>query len=284
MTSSAFLGIIDRRRTDRRSRRSRPRRRRTATLKHRTLRLLVEQLGFRTVAWEEDWTTGVETTVHPDGDPDLTPSSREMSPQWPTSEVADVLPGCATTTPGDRQVSFFGVEYYFTGGSPTTRRGVLAAVAPDLLRELRQHLDPIRPFRRPVRARPDVHGPGRRQAAIHRNAHATSIWSRAWRRPTRAQIALHQRQIVSFHEHYDLTADDARVPGGAGRPERGLVAGLTGDRVAYWAASPHTVNARSCASSRRKTRSCASRAPAHSCGLVRPGDTCRSGTRSTMAR
>ena len=30
------------------------------TLKHRTLRLLVERLGVRTVGWEEDWTTGVE--------------------------------------------------------------------------------------------------------------------------------------------------------------------------------------------------------------------------------
>ena len=29
------------------------------TLKHRTLRLLVERMGFRTVAWEEDWTTGL---------------------------------------------------------------------------------------------------------------------------------------------------------------------------------------------------------------------------------
>jgi len=30
------------------------------TLKHRTLRLLVEDMGFRSVAWEEDWTTGLQ--------------------------------------------------------------------------------------------------------------------------------------------------------------------------------------------------------------------------------
>ena len=30
------------------------------TLKHRTLRFLVERMGFRSVAWEEDWTTGLE--------------------------------------------------------------------------------------------------------------------------------------------------------------------------------------------------------------------------------
>ena len=28
-------------------------------LKHRVLRLLVERMGFRTVAWEADWTTGL---------------------------------------------------------------------------------------------------------------------------------------------------------------------------------------------------------------------------------
>ena len=30
------------------------------TLKHRTLRLLVERMGFRSVAWEEDWSTGLQ--------------------------------------------------------------------------------------------------------------------------------------------------------------------------------------------------------------------------------
>jgi erythromycin esterase-like protein len=30
------------------------------TLKHRTLRLLVERMGFRSIAWEEDWTTGLQ--------------------------------------------------------------------------------------------------------------------------------------------------------------------------------------------------------------------------------
>ena len=48
------------------------------TLKHRTLRLLVEQLGFRTVAWEEDWTTGVEIDAYIHGGPRTSASS---SPQ-----------------------------------------------------------------------------------------------------------------------------------------------------------------------------------------------------------
>ena len=31
----------------------------TTALKHRVLRLLVEELGFRTIAWEEDWSLGL---------------------------------------------------------------------------------------------------------------------------------------------------------------------------------------------------------------------------------
>ena len=34
--------------------------RRNVTLKHLNLRFLVEELGFGTIAWEEDWTTGLE--------------------------------------------------------------------------------------------------------------------------------------------------------------------------------------------------------------------------------
>jgi erythromycin esterase-like protein len=30
------------------------------TLEHRTLRLLVEQMGFRSMAWEKQWTVGLQ--------------------------------------------------------------------------------------------------------------------------------------------------------------------------------------------------------------------------------
>ena len=38
-------------------------------LKHRVLRLLVERLGFRTIAWEEDWTTGRQVDAYIRGGP-----------------------------------------------------------------------------------------------------------------------------------------------------------------------------------------------------------------------
>ena len=39
------------------------------TLKHRFARLLVEQMGYRTIAWEEDWTTGLEIDAYIRGGP-----------------------------------------------------------------------------------------------------------------------------------------------------------------------------------------------------------------------
>ena len=39
------------------------------TLKHRLLRFLVEELGFRSVAWEEDWTSGIAVNEYIAGGP-----------------------------------------------------------------------------------------------------------------------------------------------------------------------------------------------------------------------
>ena len=53
------------------------------TLKHRMLRFLVERLGFRTVAWEEDWSTGLEVDAYIHGGPqDLGRLVSSMSPQY----------------------------------------------------------------------------------------------------------------------------------------------------------------------------------------------------------
>jgi erythromycin esterase-like protein len=62
------------------------------TLKHRALRLLVERLGFRSVAWEEDWTTGLRINEYiQTGKGDLDTLMGQMSPQWQSRQVADVL-------------------------------------------------------------------------------------------------------------------------------------------------------------------------------------------------
>ena len=53
------------------------------TSKHRMLRFLVERLGFRTVTWEEDWSTGLEVDAYIHGGPqDLGRLVSSMSPQY----------------------------------------------------------------------------------------------------------------------------------------------------------------------------------------------------------
>ena len=222
------------------------------TLKHRTLRLLVERLGVRTVAWEEDWTTGVEIDAYIHGAPqDLAQLTARMSPQYQTQEVAGVLAWLRRFNAGRRdQVSFFGVEYYFTRrlAYDTVERYV-AATAPHRLGELRRHLTPLRP---PPGDDPFEHIDDYSRVEDKRpyldDAHAVHdlVARLPHHRGERAHaIALHAAtQIVSWHEHYAMT-EAANTVYREARAADSLRwwQQLTGARTAYWAASAHTANA-----------------------------------------
>ena len=221
-------------------------------LKHRTLRLLVERLGVRTVAWEEDWTTGVEIDRYIHGGPqDLDRLTARMSPQYQTAEVASVLAWLRRFNAGRRDtVSFFGVEYYFTRrlAYDTVERYV-AATAPRRLGELRRHLAPLRP---PPDDDPfehiDAYGQVKDKRPYLHNAHAVrDLVARLphGRRDRAHAIVLHAAtQIVSWHEHYAMS-EAANTVYREARAARSLHwwQRLTGDRTAYWAASAHTADA-----------------------------------------
>ncbi len=228
------------------------------TLKHRMLRFLVERLGFRTVAWEEDWSTGLDVDAYIHGGPqDLTQLVATMSPQYRTGEVADVLAWLRAYNAGRRgrdQVSFVGVEYYFT--RPVAYDVVeryVAAVAPQRLAELRRHLDPLRP----TSDDPFAHIERYSQVADKQpyREHARAVRDLVARlgdrrdehhhRIAQHAIALHAAtNIVSFYEHYAMTEADnvvyreARAADSLQWWQR-----LSGDRVVYWAASAHTADA-----------------------------------------
>ena len=60
---------------------------------------MIEELGFRSIAWEEGWATGLEIDNYiRTGEGDLDAIVREMSPQWQSREVANVLRWFTTTT------------------------------------------------------------------------------------------------------------------------------------------------------------------------------------------
>jgi erythromycin esterase len=222
-------------------------------LKHRTLRLLVEQMGFRSIAWEDDWTMGLQLDAYiGSGEGNLDALVGQMSPQWPSRQVADVLRWLRDFNAGRAdagKVRFTGVEYYLT--RPLVYDAVeayVAGTAPERLPELRGHLLAIRP----ATSMPFEHiqwfmGVADKAPYVD---HARQVYALVESLPHRPgdrahALALHHaRQIVSFYEHFTLSEADALVYRDARAAENlRWWRDYTGHKIAYWAASPHTVNA-----------------------------------------
>lgn len=220
-------------------------------LKHRALRVLVEQLGFRSVAWEEDWTTGRRINDYiTTGTGDLDALVSRMSPQWQWRNVADTLRWLRDFNSGrPDKVQFVGVEYYLTG--PDAYDAVessVAAAAPERLTELREHLQAIRPTTENVFEHIRTYAAAAdKEPHLH---HARAVYDLVLGLPHAPgdndhALAVHTaRQIVSFHEHFALPMPDSHAYRDAHSAENLMWwHELTGDKIAYWAASPHTANA-----------------------------------------
>ena len=223
-------------------------------MKLRTLRFLVERMGFRSIAWEEDWTTGLRINEYirdSRGSPDTL--VRQMSPQWQSRQVADVLRWLHDYNASHAgTVRFTGVEYYLTRRlAYDAIERYVARTAPEKLPDLRSHLRAIRP------ATSDVFKhiawylgvPDKRPYIRHARQVYALLGGLSHRPRDRAYaLALHTaRQIVSFYEHYRLPqppASDSLVyrDAHAARNLRWWQE-FTGDKIVYWAASAHTANA-----------------------------------------
>jgi erythromycin esterase-like protein len=225
------------------------------TLKHRTLRFLVERMGFRSIAWEDDWTVGLQVDEYiRTGSGDLDALMAQLTPQWQSREVADLLQWLHDYNTGRAdKVRFVGVEFYLT--PPRAYEAVTAYVAattPHRLPELRRHLRVIQP---PVPDRyanmyeyiqwfetvPDQSRYVRHAQQVHQ------LVASLPHRPgnTAHTLALRTaRQIVSFYEHYRLPDEDSFAYRDAHAAQNlKWWRDRTGDKVVYWAASPHVANA-----------------------------------------
>jgi erythromycin esterase len=221
------------------------------TLKHRVLRLLVEQLGFRSVAWEEDWTLGLEINDYlRTGSGTVEELVSRMSPQWQSREVTDVLRWLRAFN-SDRadQVQFVGVEYYATPAQAyDTLDTYVGRVAPERMPALRDHLAAIRPTGTNIYEHIQRYAgvPDKRSYVDHaQQVHDIVDGLPHGPADREHQLAVHTAaQIVSFHRHYQLSDAD-----GLGYRDEHAAENvrwwteLTGDRTVYWAASPHTANA-----------------------------------------
>jgi len=168
-----------------------------------------------------------------------------MSPQWQSREVADVLRWLRDHNSGRSDpVRFVGVEYYLTG--PTAYDAVedhVAATAPARLPELRPDLDLLRPTSPEIFAHIAwYHGLADKTPYIEA-AHRILALGRglppAGDGGARELTVQQAQQIAWFYEHFSLSAADALVFRDA-RAAQNLRwwRDVSGDKVAYWAASP----------------------------------------------
>lgn len=225
-------------------------------LKERTVRFLVERMGFRSIAWEDDWTIGLQIDEYiRTGRGDLDALMAQMSPQWQFCEVANVLRWLHDYNLGrndNDKVRFVGVEYYFTRAMAYDGvEAYMAKAAPDRLPELRRHLKEIRPrtddIMTWVMTYLDIDD---KQPFID---HAHQVYALVEGPPHRPDdrdyaLALHNaRQIVSFYEHYALPqppASESLVYRDARAAENlKWWRELSSDKIVYWAAAAHTANA-----------------------------------------
>ncbi|MEV0620575.1 erythromycin esterase family protein [Nonomuraea sp. NPDC050404] len=217
-----------------------------SVLKFRTLRRLVTEMGFRSIAWEEDWTTGVRINEYLlTGKGDLDALMREMTRTWHMREVRDVLAWLrAYNADHEDKVQFVGVEYYATRSlAYDAVASYVTKAAPHRLAALQRHLRPIRP--RHENAGENLRwylGVADKKPYIE---HAKQVYRLVERLPRNREQELalqHARQILSWYEAFDLEDNYAYRDRRAAENLRWWQR-RTGDKVAYWAASAHTANA-----------------------------------------
>lgn len=217
---------------------------------HRVVRFLVEELGFRAVATEEDWDVALPLNRYVlTGDGDLDALVKESGVPWRVREMAEALAWIRQWNvehPGDA-VRFVGV------GVIDTRIPVYDAVtdhigrvAPERSAELAAHFDVIRP------TRPD-HVPWFIMQVKEKDPYVEHARSalRLVQQTTGPDeqehelVVQHARQIVAFYEHYAYHLVDD------GYRDEQMAENLrwwhqhSGDKIAYWSTNAHSVRAAS---------------------------------------
>lgn len=216
------------------------------TLKHRALRYLVEHLGFRSIAFEDDWTLGLEIDDYVrTGDGDIDAILGRTGGGWATREIADMLTWLRDFNTGRQasdQVRFVGVEYYTTWlPAYDIVDAYVAELAPDRLEELRAHLTPLRPSAETAFAHAQWYMnevPDKQPYVDNARAVDDLVAELA---PDHSAARHAARQIRLFYEHYQLPFADALVFRDANAAENLRWWRESGhDKIVYWAATPHS--------------------------------------------
>lgn len=213
------------------------------TLRHRMARFLVERMGFRTLAWEEDWASGVAVDRYiVDGIGDPREIVGSMVSAWQSEEMLDLVGwGRAYNVAHAEKVRFLGTDLtQLRQLSVDEITRFVTAVAPARVDELRGHLDEIGLRGTPVEhigwylSQPD------QQLLVD---HARAVLDLVTALPAgsaaadRDAVVQHARAVVGFYEYYTFTDPDMRDRFMA--ETLGWWRDRTGHRVVFWAASVH---------------------------------------------
>ncbi len=213
-------------------------------LKHRIVRLLVEELGFGCVALEEDWTKGRqldEYLVTGTGDPRALLA--DAGPPWRTEEILQLLTWLRSHNQAypDSKVRFVGVDIVAVG--PLAYQAVTEYVeraAPDRAGELEQQFAAIRPrghLQQHVRW---LHSQPDKQPFLDHAARAYELVSNLPATKGHALALQHAKAIMAFYTYHAQQQVAFR--------DQQMAENLswwrdhTGDKVVYWAANVHTAN------------------------------------------
>lgn len=209
-------------------------------LHHRVTRFLVEELGFRTVALEEDWTTGMRLDAYArTGRDDPGAALRDAWLPWQTAEVLDALQWIRSFNERhpDDPVRIIGLDFHATRAAAydAVEEHVRRA-APGRLAELREYLGPLRPDG-PI----DEHVARYRALAdkAPRIARAERALALVRSLPVDPLAVRHAQAIADFHHLHALPVLDIE------RIEARFAQNIlwwhehTGSKVVYWGGTAH---------------------------------------------
>jgi erythromycin esterase len=213
-----------------------------SVLTHRVLRFLIERLGFRALAIEDDWTKGIEIDEHlRTGRGDLQVLLDGVSAHWRTEELLDVLSWMRSYNeqhPAD-PVRFVGLDIASVGAlAYTAVARYVRRTAPDRLDELEAHYATLRPAAGVdahiewYRSQPD------KQPFIEHARRAHDLVANLPPTEGHALAVQHARAIVGFYGYHAQDQVSFVEP---------LLAQNTiwwhehtGDKIVYWGGIPHT--------------------------------------------
>lgn len=220
-------------------------------LKLRYVKYLVEQRGFRAIAWEEDWTLGTRINDYVLGRrDDVDTVIQQLDPVWRTSEVRETFTWLRQYNDRHREkVQFAGAEYFAT--RPLAYEAVdayVAAYAPDQLPRLREDLDLITPDDDDMHAHlTEYMGIPNKESYVQAAARVHDVVagiSPGRRDREHALVLHHARQIRSFYKAFSLPWPEIPAYRDARAAENiRWWQQYTGERVIYWGAGAHAADA-----------------------------------------